>query len=300
MTATLADFQEYLINQKSVSQNTMQSYLRDVQNYLIFLEKLPMEPQQAQAEEIKKYLEYLESLGRSKSTVTRNIASLRCYYQYLMFIKKVHTNPAKEIKREKAEKKLPNILSGDEIDLLFSKPNVLDPKGCRDKAMMELLYATGIRVSELIALNIDDINLKTGMLYCKKGKSDRAIPIYPTAVAAVSDYISRVRRVIIDLSEDGQALFVNLSGHRLTRQGFWKIIKGYAEQANITKDITPHTLRHSFALHLLENGADLKDVQEMLGHVDISSTQVYVHILNDRFKEVYHNCHPRARKISNG
>ena len=181
--------------------------------------------------------------------------------------------------------------------MLLDQPNVMDPKGCRDKAMIELLYATGIRVSELIDLNLQDINLKTGMLHCRRPKSDRIIPIYAEAVASLSDYISRVRRIIIDpVGKDGQALFVNLNGHRLTRQGFWKIIKGYAALARITKDITPHTLRHSFALHLLQNGADLKDIQEMLGHADIASTQVYANLLNNRFQNVYNHCHPMAKK----
>jgi len=204
------------------------------------------------------------------------------------------SNPAKAIKLEKSVKKLPQILSGKEIELLLSQPDTKELKGCRDKAMLELLYATGIRSSELIDLNVQDINIHTGTLSCNNGKMERIIPVYSTAVTAISDYISRARSLIIT-PEGGQALFTNLNGRRLTRQGFWKIVKGYAEQAGIVKEITPHTLRHSFALHLLENGAELKDIQLMLGHADISSTQVYVHLLNDHFKEVYNNCHPRAK-----
>ena len=249
MSAFLTGFQDYLKNQKCVSSNTLQSYVRDIEHFSIYLEAENIDnPASVTADDLQRYIESLEKLGRSASTVTRNIASIRCFYQYLILINIASENPAKEIKREKTEKKPPSILTGEEIRLLLDQPNVMDPKGCRDKAMIELLYATGIRVSELIDLNLQDINLKTGMLHCRRPKSDRIIPIYAEAVASLSDYISRVRRIIIDpVGKDGQALFVNLNGHRLTRQGFWKIIKGYAAQARITKDITPHTLRHSFA-----------------------------------------------------
>ena len=298
MSAFLTGFQDYLKNQKCVSSNTLQSYVRDIEHFSIYLAAENIDnPASVTADDLQRYIESLDKLGRSASTVTRNIASIRCFYQYLILINIASENPAKEIKREKTEKKPPSILTGEEIRLLLDQPNVMDPKGCRDKAMIELLYATGIRVSELIDLNLQDINLKTGMLHCRRPKSDRIIPIYAEAVASLSDYISRVRRIIIDpVGKDGQALFVNLNGHRLTRQGFWKIIKGYAAQARITKDITPHTLRHSFALHLLQNGADLKDIQEMLGHADIASTQVYANLLNNRFQNVYNHCHPMAKK----
>ena len=298
MTPFLTGFQDYLKNQKCVSSNTMQSYIRDIEHFSMYLESIALnEPTAVSAEGLQRYMESLEQLGRSASTITRNIASIRCFYQYLILIGAASENPAKEIKREKAEKKPPSILTGEEIRLLLNQPNVMDPKGCRDKAMIELLYATGIRVSELIDLNLQDVNLKTGMLHCRRPKSDRVIPIYAEAVSSLSDYISRIRKIIIDpAGKDGQALFVNLNGHRLTRQGFWKIIKGYAAQARITKDITPHTLRHSFALHLLQNGADLKDIQEMLGHADIASTQVYANLLNNRFQNVYNHCHPMAKK----
>lgn len=288
-------FQEYLVNQKSVSENTLESYLRDVEHFLAFLPELGIDdPVSASVDTINRYMAKLEGLKRSNATITRNVASIRCFYQYLILSGKTSNNPAKCVKLEKSQKKLPQILSGKEIELLLSQPNVEEPKGCRDKAMLELLYATGIRVTELVDLNIEDINLHTGMLYCKSGKNDRVIPVYSTAVTAIADYLARVRSMLIS-PDGGQALFTNLNGHRLTRQGFWKIVKGYAEQAHIVKEITPHTLRHSFALHLLENGAELKDIQAMLGHADISSTQVYVHLLNDHFKEVYNNCHPRAR-----
>lgn len=290
-----ADFSNYLVNKKSVSANTLDSYMRDVTHFLSFLDEKGLDtPYMVDADFMNVYVANLTESKKSNATIIRNIASIRCFYQYQIISNMTESNPAKAIKLEKSIKKLPQILSGNEIELLLSQPDTREPKGCRDKAMLELLYATGIRSSELIELNVQDINLHTGMLNCCVGKADRIIPVYPTAVTAISDYILRARSLIIT-PDGGQALFTNLNGRRLTRQGFWKIVKGYAEQAGIVKEITPHTLRHSFALHLLENGAELKDIQLMLGHADISSTQVYVHLLNDHFKEVYNNCHPRAK-----
>lgn len=290
-----ADFSNYLIHTKSVSANTLDSYLRDVEHFLSFVEEEGLNsPVAVDVDFIKRYVKKMTDLKKTNSTITRNIASIRCFYQYLIISNQTQSNPAKAIKIEKTQKKLPQILSGKEIELLFAQPDIKELKGCRDKAMLELLYATGIRVSELVDLNVEDINLHTGMLSCNKAKAERIIPVYSTAISIVSDYILRTRSLIIT-PDGGQALFTNLNGRRLTRQGFWKIVKGYTEQAGIVKEITPHTLRHSFALHLLENGADLKDIQLMLGHADISSTQVYAHLLNDHFKEVYNNCHPRAK-----
>jgi integrase/recombinase XerD len=289
------DFTDYLVNNKSVSANTLDSYIRDVEHFLFYLQENGFSgPEEVDTNLIYRYILSLKDLKKSNSTITRNIASVRCFYKYLIICNEVQTNPAKAIKLEKVPKKLPQILSGKEIELLLEQPDIREPKGCRDKAMLELLYATGIRVSELIDLNLEDINLQTGMLCCSNGKSERVIPVYPTAISIISDYILRSRSLIIS-PDGGHALFTNLNGRRLTRQGFWKIVKGYAEQAGISKEITPHTLRHSFALHLLENGAELKDIQHMLGHADISSTQVYVRLLNDHFKEVYNHCHPRAK-----
>ena len=290
-----ADFSNYLIHTKAVSMNTLDSYVRDVEHFLSFLKQEGRDsPASVDVDFMKHYVENLTEMKKTNSTITRNIASIRCFYQYLIISNQAKENPAKAVKIEKTQKKLPQILSGKEIELLLEQPDVKELKGCRDKAMLELLYATGIRVSELVDLNVQDINLHTEMLCCNKGKSERMIPVYSTAISMVSDYILRARSLIIT-PDGGQALFTNLNGRRLTRQGFWKIVKGYAEQAGIVKEITPHTLRHSFALHLLENGAELKDIQLMLGHADISSTQVYVHLLNDHFKEVYNNCHPRAK-----
>ncbi|XOQ49034.1 MAG: Tyrosine recombinase XerC [Eubacteriales bacterium] len=290
-----ADYSDYLINKKAVSANTLDSYVRDVEHFLSFLEENGLsDPCKVDTDWMNAYVKRLIETKKSNATITRNVASIRSFFQFLMINNKVTSNPAKAIRVEKPVKKLPQILSGKEIELLLAQPDRYEPKGCRDKAMLELLYATGIRASELVDLNLEDMNLHNGLLKCCSGKNERLIPVYPAAVNAVAEYIQNVRSLIIT-PDGGHALFTNLNGRRLTRQGFWKIVKGYAESAGIVKEITPHTLRHSFALHLLENGAELKDIQLMLGHADISSTQVYVHLLNDHFKKVYNSCHPRAK-----
>lgn len=287
-------FSDYLTNQKANSVNTRESYLRDTLYFLEYLSDTGTDPLQADEQTVQGYVDHLHELKRSPTTISRNLASVRCFYKFLIFRGLVENNPAKGIKLEKTVKKLPQVLSGEEIELLLAQPDITEPKGCRDKAMLELLYATGIRASELINLNIKDLNLRSGVLYCRGSKGVRSIPVCPSAVVAVSDYIYRMRGLITG-PESGNALFVNLNGGRLTRQGFWKIVKGYATEAGITKEITPHTLRHSFALHLLENGASVKDIQTMMGHADISSTQVYVQLLDSHVKQVYNNCHPKAK-----
>ena len=287
-------FSEYLSSQKPASANTRESYLRDTLHYLEFLSDRDVAPPDASESDVVDFVQYLHELGRSQPTVSRNLASVRCFYKFLMYRGMMDHNPAKGVKLERVEKKLPQVLTGEEISLLLAQPNITEPKGCRDKAMLELLYATGIRVSELISLDIKDINLRSGVLYCRGNKGIRPIPVYPSAVVAVSDYIYRMRGLIAG-PDSGNALFVNLNGGRLTRQGFWKIVKGYANEAGIQKEITPHTLRHSFALHLLENGASVKDIQSMMGHADISSTQVYVQMLDGHLKQVYLESHPRAK-----
>ena len=287
-------FSDYLTNQKANSVNTRESYLRDTLYFLEYLSDTGTDPLQADEQTVQGYVDHLHELKRSPTTISRNLASVRCFYKFLIFRGLVENNPAKGIKLEKTVKKLPQVLSGEEIELLLAQPDITEPKGCRDKAMLELLYATGIRASELINLNIKDLNLRSGVLYCRGSKGVRSIPVYPSAVVAVSDYIYRMRGLSTG-PESGNALFVNLNGGRLTRQGFWKIVKGYATEAGITKEITPHTLRHSFALHLLENGASVKDIQTMMGHADISSTQVYVQLLDSHVKQVYNNCHPKAK-----
>ena len=287
-------FSDYLTNQKANSANTRESYLRDALYFLEYLSNAGIDPLEADEQVIQGYVEHLHDLKRSPTTISRNLASVRCFYKFLIFRGLMDSNPAKGIKLEKTVKKLPQVLSGEEIELLLAQPDITEPKGCRDKAMLELLYATGIRASELINLNIQDLNLRSGVLYCRGSKGVRSIPVYPSAVVAVSDYIYRMRGLITG-PESGNALFVNLNGGRLTRQGFWKIVKGYATEAGITKEITPHTLRHSFALHLLENGAFVTDIQTMMGQADISSTQVYVQLLDSHVKQVYNDCHPKAK-----
>ena len=188
---------------------------------------------------------------------------------------------------------MPQILTGREIELLLAQPACVDAKGYRDKAMLEVMYATGIRVSELIELDVDDVNLEQGIVKCTGTKKSRAIPLYPAALRALTAYLRDIRSSMV-ASPDEQALFVNISGTRMSRQGFWKILKHYQEMAHIEKEITPHTLRHSFAVHLLENGADLGSLQELMGHSDISSTQLYTHMINQKLKSVYEKCHPKA------
>ena len=225
--------------------------------------------------------------------MTRSLASIKGFYGWLVSVGRLESNPVKSIHLAKVEKKLPQILTGREVELLLEQPQCTDPKGFRDKAMLELLYATGIRVSELISLNVEDVNLPAGVIRCASNGKSRMIPLYPAAIRALQTYVSQIRPSMIAEPTE-QALFVNLSGERMSRQGFWKIIKHYQQTANIQKEITPHTLRHSFAAHLLENGADLKSIQEMLGHSDISSTQIYAQIVKQNLKSVYNKFHPKA------
>lgn len=291
----IEQFRAYLANIRASSVNTIQSYLRDVCAYLDYLKEQGLSLTEADGERMKQYAAFLRKKGCCTATITRKIASLRCFYCYLCDAGYTKDNPAQKYKQEKPPKTLPQILTDSEIHKLFAQPDCTECKGLRDRAMLELLYATGIRVSELIQLNVEDINLEVGVLYCRSGKKERAIPVYRTAVESVQDYLERSRRMIV-LEPAEPALFINLNGKRMSRQGFWKIIKSYADSAHIEKDITPHTLRHSFAAHLLEHGAPLKDIQEMLGHADIASTQVYAQLAQDRFGSMYQACHPRAKQ----
>ena len=289
----LAAYQAYLEEEKHSSENTLCSYTRDINQYFQWLDSENLSPENAAQADVDRYTKYLLSLGKSVATVTRSLASLKSFYSYLLGERIVPTNPAKGVSLEKVERKLPQILTSKEVELFLEQPDPRDAKGCRDKAMLELLYATGIRVTELINLNLEHLNLSAGFLRCSGRKKERIIPLYPTAVRALADYIDHVRPQIIE-QPDERALFVNMNGSRMSRQGFWKIIKHYQDQAGIQKDITPHTLRHSFAAHLLENGADLRSIQEMLGHADISSTQVYTQVINQKLKDVYNKAHPRT------
>ena len=293
MTDYINGFCEYLRTAKNSSKNTLESYSRDIRAYLAFLDISSQKPENADKKQIEKFLQQLERQGKTNSTLVRSLASVRSFYQYLVYLGTVDSNPTKGIVLKKAEKKLPEILTQKEIDALISQPDITTLRGCRDKAMLELMYATGLRVTELIDLNIEDINLQVSIIHCRSEKSDRIIPVYRAAVKAVEDYLSRVRPVIAtDKAE--KSLFLNLNGDRLTRQGMWKIIKGYAEEAQIKKTITPHTIRHSFAAHLLENGAGIKDIKDMLGHSGISSTQVYTQIVKEMHESSYKRFHPKA------
>jgi integrase/recombinase XerD len=242
---------------------------------------------------INEYIDHLQLEGRSGATLSRNVASLKNFYAYLVSSGFLEQTPVSDVHIDRGEKKLPSILTGREIELLLAQPQIGDAKGCRDKAMLETMYATGIRVSELIELNVNDVNLETGMIRCNGTKKTRTIPLYPGALRSLSLYLREIRPMMIS-DPDENALFVNVSGVRMSRQGFWKIMKHYQATAHIDKEITPHTLRHSFAVHLLENGADLGSLQELMGHSDISSTQLYTQMVNQKLKNVYAKCHPKA------
>lgn len=288
-------YEAYLKTEKKASENTLSSYLRDVRQFAAYCAREGLTLTQVSQPEVEDYIRYLTSRGKSVSTVTRAAASLKSFYSYLIRMGEVASNPARGVAPARVERKLPQILTSKEVELFLEQPERTDPKGCRDHAMLELLYATGIRVSELIDLNVDDLNLSGGFLRCAgKGRSrERIIPLYAAAIRALSEYLKDVRPQLLE-SPDEPALFVNMTGKRMSRQGFWKIIKHYQETAGIEKDITPHTLRHSFAAHLLENGADLRAIQEMLGHADISSTQIYTHVIQKQLKDIYNKAHPRA------
>lgn len=286
-------FETYLNLEKKVSDNTFHSYMRDVNQFVCYAMEQGNSPIEATTQTIESYVAFLTEKGRSAATMMRMVSSLKCFYQYLVREGLMAENPAKGIALAKVERKLPEILTSEEVELFLEQPQCTDCKGFRDRAMLETLYATGLRVGELIALNVDDINLALSFVHCTGKKRSRTIPLYPAAVHALADYIRDIRPHMI--ARDGEeALFVNRNGERMSRQGFWKIIKQYQEQANIQKEITPHTLRHSFAAHLLENGADLRSIQEMLGHADISSTQIYTRVVNRKLKSVYNKAHPRA------
>ncbi len=293
MEKQIKSFLEFLQNDKKLSDNTLQSYRRDIEQYENYMEKEKINYLKVTEENIKNYLISLEKIGKKTSTVSRNLASIRSFYQYLLRTKKVKQDPTESVQAPKVEKKAPSILSSKEIELLLDQPKDVDLKGTRDKAMLEFAYATGMRVTEIISLNLEDVNLEEGFVTCKTATKQRNIPLGTMSLNALKEYIEDARGVLIKKDSE-KALFVNINGTRLTRQGFWKIIKYYKEQAHITKDITPHVLRHSFATHLLQNGADLKAIQTMLGHSDISSTQVYMQFQDVGLKNVYKKAHPRA------
>lgn len=293
MTDYLSLYRSYLTTEKRMSANTVSSYMRDLSQYDQWLKQKKTDLKRAKNILLQEYVKRLEQLGKSPATMSRFLASSKSFYAYMFAKGYIKTNPTAALKAQRVQRKYPEILTNKEVELFLEQPKCVDEKGFRDHAMLELLYATGIRVSELIDLDVDDLNLSAGLIVCHSKGKERSIPLYPGAVKALQDYVLHIRERIVTNDEEN-ALFVNMNGERMTRQGFWKIIKYYQEKADIKKDITPHMLRHSFAAHLLENGADLHSIQEMLGHADISSTQIYTHIVKKQLKDVYQKAHPRA------
>ena len=286
-------FLDFIKNEKKLSDNTFQSYKRDILQYKEYIDVNNLDYSKANEGTIKDYLTYLGDLNKKATTISRHLASIRLFYQYLLKFNKVQEDPTSNVQAPKIDKKAPSILTSEEVTLLLNQPKNVDLKGIRDKAMLEFAYATGMRVTEIISLNVSDINLEEGVVNCKTRTKTRTIPLGKISLNALKEYVENVRDILIK-DENEQALFVNINGKRLTRQGVWKIVKFYKEQAHITKEITPHVLRHSFATHLLQNGADLKSIQTMLGHSDISSTQVYMQFQDSGLKNVYKKAHPRA------
>ena len=293
MEKDIKNFLEFIKSDKKLSKNTLESYQRDILQYQEYLEEKKINYKEVNNENVLGYLDYLKGLDKKASTISRHLASIRLFYQYLLKNKIVKEDPTKGIQSPKIEKKAPSVLSSQEVSLLLEQPNGEGLKSIRDKAMLEVAYATGMRVTEIISLNVSDIDLDSSLVTCKNENKQRIIPLGKLSLSALKEYMTIARPNMIK-DDNETALFVNVNGKRLTRQGFWKIIKFYKEQAHITKDITPHVLRHSFATHLLQNGADLKSIQTMLGHSDISSTQVYMQFQDDSLKNIYNKAHPRA------
>ena len=287
-------YETYLKGEKKASENTLSSYLRDIRQFADFLDyHLSTDLYNSDNDCINQYILYLKENNSSDATVSRKIASIKNFYKFLYSKNLIEENPSGYLIAQKVIHKLPEILSVEEINLLLSQPDMLTMKGIRDKAMLELLYATGLRVSELLNLNISDIDIHSECLICSGKNKERIIPVYRKAIEVIKNYLAVVRPSMI-ASLDENALFVNTSGERMTRQGFWKLIKKYQKSAGIEKDITPHTLRHSFAAHLVENGADLYSLQEMMGHSNIASTSVYSAFMKHQIRDVYNSAHPRA------
>ena len=288
-------YENYLTKVKQASSNTVFSYMRDIRQFDSWLRgNEEISVLEAGQVHISGYLAHLQQEGRSAATISRGLASLKNFYTYLVSTGFLTESPVSgQIRVDRGEKKLPQVLTGAQVDQLLAQPAAVDPKGIRDKAMLEVLYATGIRVTELIDLNKDDFIPELKSIRVGTGKKMRSIPLYPVAFRALSQYLAETRGSMISDGTEN-ALFVNVNGSRMSRQGFWKILKHYQAKAGIEQEITPHPLRHSFAVHLIENGAELAAVKELMGHSDISSTQVYAQMINQKIKTVYDKCHPKA------
>lgn len=292
MIKLLGYYKTYLKN-NNLHQNTINAYYSDIEKFTDYLiEKRIKDIKKVDKRLFSQYIKRLEKEGKSVSTIARNISSVRYFYDYLISSNIVNVNIALKIKPPKFEKNIPDTLTSEEVLKFLEAPKGADPKSVRDKAMLELLYATGIRASELIELNLNDVYLDIGYIRCKKNNTERIIPLGKPSMAALENYVNVIRKTMIKDGE--QALFVNINGERMTRQGFWKIVKYYADISGIKVKVTPKTLRHSFAVHLLENGADLHSIQTMLGHSDISTTQVYTKVVNKKIQDIYSKAHPRA------
>ncbi len=293
MDKQIDGFLDYIKNERKLSENTLLSYKRDISLYKRYLDKNKMNYTKIKVNDIKAYLQYLDDVNKRPATISRNLASLRLFYQFLVRNGKIKKDPTEGIQSPKIAKRVPSILTSQEVSLLLDQPKSIDLKGIRDKAMLEFAYATGMRVTEIISLDVDDVNMDAGYVSCKTVGKQRNIPLGKVSLKALREYLDDARP-ILQKTESEKALFLNVNGRRITRQGFWKIVRYYKEQAHITKDITPHVLRHSFATHLLQNGAELKAIQTMLGHSDISSTQIYMQFQDESIKNIYKKAHPRA------
>lgn len=292
MELIIQDFIEYL-KSRQVSRNTLLSYERDINQLATYFKDIDKKMFDATEEDLQKYIVYLTTMGKSNATISRNVASMKAFYRYLLKNKLVEENIALNLTAPKVEKKELSILSVSEVEKLLEQPSSKDLKGQRDKAMLELLYATGIRVTELVSLTMSDVNVNAGHIKVKKKNKERVIPVSNTALKYLKEYIENVRPLLIKTEEE-QSLFINANGQKMTRQGFWKILKQYKDEAKIEKELTPHTIRHSFAVHMLQNGAELKSVQELLGHTDVASTMMYTHVADLKLRDEYLKAHPRV------
>ena len=295
MEYVVREFEIYLIEEKKMSANTVEAYKRDVKGFAQFVEERGLSrPEEAGNAEVVAWLMRMKQEGKAKATVNRKLASIRTWYQYLMTEGVISRNPAADIKSPKIERKEISYLSMEEVDKLMSMPDE-SPKGIRDRAILELMYATGIRASELISLEIDDVNVRMGFITCNgENMKARIIPIGRIGRKAMEEYLYGMREEILKAHPEERTLFVNYIGHPITRQGLWKILKEYGEKAQLSQSLTPQVLRNSFAVHMLQNGADLKSLQELLGHEDITATQIYLSVTRNRIKDVYDKTHPRA------
>lgn len=284
----------YLTHEKRASENTCSNYLRDLRQLQLYLDAHQLGlVEEVSAQTLQNYVDQLEEKGKSKASIARFVAAGKGFYAYLKKMQLRHDNPIANIQIKPVERKLPPILSQEEMERLLRSPKCVDAKGYRDRSMLSVLYATGMCVSELLALDITDVDLFGGAIRCGAGEKGRVVPLYQEAMAELTQYVGGARpNIITDVNQ--QALFVNMNGKRMSRQGFWKLIKHYQQEANIETELTPHTLRHSFAVHLLEHGAEMRAVQQMMGHAHTSTTRVYDQLVSPQLREAYQKAHPKA------